>query len=77
MGWFYFFVYRCDLPPHWVPAFVKGPEWKSDRDANRYTSDLVYYSGQTSTPFTVHSWRHSGRPGDQWQDLGWTPASCP
>jgi hypothetical protein len=77
MGWFYFFVYRCDRPPHWVPAFVKGPEWKSDRDANRYTSDLVYYSGMTDTPFTVHTWRHSGRQGDQWQDLGWVPASCP
>lgn len=78
MAWYYFFVYRCDNPPpRWAPAFVKGPEWKSVRDAERYVNDLAYYSGMTPTPFTVHTYRHWGRPGDQWEDLRWTAQSCP
>lgn len=77
MGWFYFFVWRCDPPPHWEPAFVKGPEFRSESDARAYVNNLVEFSGRTDAPFTVNTWRHSGRPGDRWVDLGWSAQSCP
>lgn len=76
MGYFYFFIYRCNRRV-WVPSFVKGPEWKTNHAAEQYSENLAYYSGQTEEPYTVNTWRHSGRPGDQWQDLGWSQQSCP
>ncbi len=75
-AWYAHFVWRCAPPPHWEPAYIKGPEWVSDDAGRRYGPDLSYYSGFTDEPQIVRSWRHSGRPGDQWQDLGWSAASC-
>lgn len=78
MAWWYFFVHRCDHPPpHWQPTYVKGAEFRSEAAAKRYVDDLVHYSGQTQTPLTVNTWRHYGRPGDRWVDLGWSAQSCP
>jgi hypothetical protein len=75
MAWYYYIVFRCDR--RWVFSFFKGPQWQNDRDSRRYVEDLVFYSGQTDTQFTARTWRHRGRPGDQWEDLGFYPAQCP
>ena len=77
MGWYFFLVYRCDYPPHWEPAFVKGPEFRSENAARRYAEDLTEFSSRTESKMIVNTWRHYGRPGDQWHDLGWSAQSCP
>jgi hypothetical protein len=74
VNWYYYFVYRCDPPPHWVPAFVKGPEWKSESDARNYAENLTYYSGMTQSAFIVNTWRLEN---GGWRDLGWSAQSCP
>jgi hypothetical protein len=73
-AWFYFFVYRCAPPPHWEPAYVRGPEWMSDDAGQRYGPDLSYYAGFTDEAMIVDTWRLE--PGGQWRQIGWSAAGC-
>ncbi len=75
-AWYAHFVWRCAPPAHWEPAYIKGPDWTSDEQGQRYGADLSYYAGFTDEAAIVRTWRHSGQPGDQWVDLGWSAASC-
>lgn len=75
-AWFLFFVWRCEGPRLWVPAFVRGAEWLWDFQGRRYGPTLTGQSTLTSRPMAVNTWRHTGRFQDSWQDLGFSATAC-
>jgi hypothetical protein len=74
-AYFIFFVWRC-RERNFDPAYARGPEWLWEYQGRKYGPRLTAESLSTPNPLVVNTWRHSGQPGDQWADLGFTYVPC-
>jgi hypothetical protein len=74
-----FMRFLCDdqgFGRRWHRADDIPPAWRADAEVQRWRRDLVYFSGQGSTPQTVGTWMLDHERGS-WFWKGYEPATCP